>query len=51
MFKDAHLLTPISHRDLASAVEESLATFPVHLPLGVFLAQEWRHWQINEIRV
>jgi len=39
MFEDAHLLTPISHRDLASAVEESLATFPVYLPLGVFLAQ------------
>ena len=39
MFEDAHLLTSISHRDLASAVKESLATFPVYLPLGVFLAQ------------
>ena len=39
MFEDAHLLTPISHHDLASAVEESLATFTVYLPLGVFLAQ------------
>ena len=38
MFEDAHLLTPISHRDSASAVEESLATFPVYLPIGAFLA-------------
>jgi len=39
MLEDARLLTPISHRDVASTVEESLATFPVYLPLGVFLAQ------------
>jgi hypothetical protein len=39
MFEDARLLIPISHRDLASAAQESLATFPVYLPLGVFLAQ------------
>ena len=39
IFEDARLLIPIGHRDLASAVEESLAIFPVYLPLGVFLAQ------------
>jgi hypothetical protein len=39
MFENARLLTPFSHCDSASAVEESLATFPVYLPLGIFLAQ------------
>jgi len=39
MFEDARLLTPVGHRDLASAVQEMLATFPGHLPLGVFLTK------------
>ena len=39
MFEDARSLTPVGHRDLASAVQEMLATFPGHLPLGVFLTK------------
>jgi hypothetical protein len=39
MFEDARLLTPVGHRNLASAVQEMLATFPGHLPLGVFLTK------------
>jgi hypothetical protein len=36
---DARLLTPADLRDLALAVEERLASFPGHLPLGVFLTK------------
>ena len=39
MFEDARLLTPVGHRNLASAVQEMLATFPGHLPLGLFLTK------------